>query len=49
MQALEGLSKSIEITTKPTNVKANTSIDVLRLQKNIDNWTIQVRLFFSIK
>lgn len=33
--------KSEESTVKPTT-KANTSIDVMRLQKNIDNWTIQV-------
>ncbi|XP_008546480.1 protein starmaker isoform X1 [Microplitis demolitor] len=32
--------KSEESTVKPTT-KANTSIDVMRLQKNIDNWTIQ--------
>ncbi|XP_044593447.1 putative uncharacterized protein DDB_G0279653 isoform X4 [Cotesia glomerata] len=33
--------KKEESTVKPTTAKANTSIDVLRLQKNIDNWTIQ--------
>ena len=32
---------------KSTITKANTSIDVRRLQKNIDNWTIQVSFFFK--
>lgn len=32
---------------KSTTTKANTSIDVRRLQKNIDNWTIQVSFFFK--
>ncbi|XP_011639047.1 uncharacterized protein LOC105428425 [Pogonomyrmex barbatus] len=29
------------VTKKPISIKANNSIDVHRLQKNIDNWTIQ--------
>ncbi|XP_014487640.1 PREDICTED: uncharacterized protein LOC106751292 [Dinoponera quadriceps] len=30
-----------EVTGKPAGTKVNNSIDVHRLQKNIDNWTIQ--------
>lgn len=30
-----------EVTGKPAGSQANNSIDVHRLQKNIDNWTIQ--------
>ncbi|XP_032664224.1 uncharacterized protein LOC116840952 [Odontomachus brunneus] len=32
---------SEEVTGKPAGIKVNNSIDVHRLQKNIDNWTIQ--------
>ncbi|KAK0091863.1 hypothetical protein PV326_002595, partial [Microctonus aethiopoides] len=41
LQALNGWPKVKDAMTKSNNVKVNTSIDVLRLQKNIDNWTIQ--------
>ncbi|XP_076177102.1 uncharacterized protein LOC143151639 [Ptiloglossa arizonensis] len=35
------VSLTSEIDARPTTTKANNSIDVRRLQKNIDNWTIQ--------
>lgn len=38
------VSLTSEIDARPTTTKANNSIDVRRLQKNIDNWTIQVSL-----
>lgn len=41
--------KKEESTVKPTTAKANTSIDVLRLQKNIDNWTIQVSFMSGVE
>lgn len=31
-----------DVTKRTTAAKMNNSIDVHRLQKNIDNWTIQV-------
>lgn len=43
LQSLENSARAKEIARSPSGVNANTSIDVLRLQKNIDNWTIQVR------
>ncbi|XP_043267636.1 uncharacterized protein [Venturia canescens] len=42
LEPLKNISSRIkEVSRSPNGVKANTSIDVLRLQKNIDNWTIQ--------
>lgn len=33
-----------DIIRKPVGIKVNNSIDVHKLQKNIDNWTIQVNI-----
>ena len=49
LKRLEDRSKSKEVTRSPSGVKTNTSIDVLRLQKNIDNWTIQVSCFLAVR
>lgn len=35
-----------DIAKKSTGSKMNNSIDVHRLQKNIDNWTIQVYFYY---
>jgi len=37
-----------DTTKKPIVTKANNSIDVHNLQKNIDDWTIEVRHVFLI-
>lgn len=36
--------QSLRSEDSRSTTRANTSIDVHRLQKNIDNWTIQVSL-----
>uniref|UniRef100_A0A0C9QMK2 Uncharacterized protein n=1 Tax=Fopius arisanus TaxID=64838 RepID=A0A0C9QMK2_9HYME len=41
LQTLESLPKLKKLTRPFSASKINTSIDPLRLQKNIDNWTIQ--------
>ncbi|XP_028982029.1 uncharacterized protein LOC107039354, partial [Diachasma alloeum] len=41
LQTLESLPKLKKLTRPFSSSKTNTSIDPLRLQKNIDNWTIQ--------
>lgn len=43
VQSIRPSSTTVE-DSKSTTTRANTSIDVRRLQKNIDNWTIQVSL-----
>lgn len=39
---------TLEDVRKPSDVKGNNFIELHKLQKNIDNWTIQVRYNFSI-
>lgn len=46
IQSVNPLLRTKDNDLRSTTVKANSSIDVRRLQKNIDNWTIQVILYF---